>query len=108
MKVPEVREVFRKIAAGERRHGSFLTTFAQALLYADDENELILQSAALTLIEKYSLQGYAAPNVELAAEYRGDGAVTTGSPIAARERELREINAELETAGSPPIEAENK
>lgn len=53
MDIREVHEVFRKIASGERRHGSFLTTFADALMRADDDNELILQLAALALIEKY-------------------------------------------------------
>ena len=49
----EVHEVFRKIAAGERKHGSFLTAFAEALIRADWDNEVILQPAALALIEKY-------------------------------------------------------
>lgn len=59
--VAAVREVFRKIAAGERRHGSFLTTFAQAMMLADDCNELVMQSAAHQLISKYNLESYAEP-----------------------------------------------
>ncbi len=59
MTVRQVREVFRKISAGERPHGSFLTAFARAIVLADDENELILQAPAHQLIEKYGLQDYA-------------------------------------------------
>lgn len=36
MTVAEVHEVFRKIANGERKHGAFLTKFAEALMQADD------------------------------------------------------------------------
>jgi hypothetical protein len=58
--IKQVHEIFRKIAAGERHHGSFLTTFAQALMLADDDNETLLQQAAVALIEKYSaLKEYA-------------------------------------------------
>lgn len=94
MKVSDVREVFRKIAAGERRHGSFLTTFSQAMLLADDENELILQPVAHSLIEKYSLHSYALPEAELTA--------------TAREKERREINEALAAQGSPGLEAESQ
>jgi hypothetical protein len=60
MNTKQVHEVFRKIAAGERRHGSFLTAFAHALMAADDDNEALLQPTALALIEKYpTLKGYA-------------------------------------------------
>lgn len=56
----QVHEIFRKIASGERKHGSFLTTFAEAMMRADDENEKILLPAALALIEKYpKLKEYA-------------------------------------------------
>src|ERR1017187_5649081 len=60
MDIKQVHEVFRKIASGERHHGSFMTTFATALMEADHDNEVILQPAALALIEKYpALNGYA-------------------------------------------------
>lgn len=54
----EVREVFRKIAAGERRHGYFLTTFAKAVMCADDLNFATLLPAANHFIAKYGLSGY--------------------------------------------------
>lgn len=56
---PQVFEIFRKIAAGERRHGSFLTAFAQAYVKADQGNRAVLQEAALKFVEKYSLRSYA-------------------------------------------------
>ena len=56
MTQPEVREIFRKIANGENRHGSFLTTFSKALIAADDDNFVIMLTAAQRLIEKYALR----------------------------------------------------
>ena len=58
--IPEVREVMRKIASGERKHGDFLTAFADAFIRADYTNEIILLPAALQLIAKYDLESYAA------------------------------------------------
>ena len=55
----EIREVFRKIAAGERVHGSFLVAFATAYIRSDKENEAILRPAAVKLIRKYQLEEYA-------------------------------------------------
>lgn len=55
----EVREVFRKIANGERRHGGFLTKFAEALMLADEFNFKILQPSAERLVEKYHIAEYA-------------------------------------------------
>ena len=59
MKVSDVHEIYRKIAAGTKGHGGFLCTFAKALLLADYDNELLMQPTACALIEKYSLQSYA-------------------------------------------------
>lgn len=55
----QVHEIFRKIANGERKHGGFLTKFAEAYMMADPENELLLLPAALALIAKYPIAGYA-------------------------------------------------
>lgn len=54
----DVREIFRGIvnARGTNQaQGDFLTTFAEALLRADDENFLVLLPAAAHLICKYRL-----------------------------------------------------
>ena len=56
--IPQVREVFRKIANGEREHGSFLTAFAQAYIAADYENEIMLLPVAVQFIDKYDITGY--------------------------------------------------
>jgi len=55
----QLREVFRKIASGERRHGQFLTAFAQAYLSADNSNELLMAPIGRALIAKYKLEAYA-------------------------------------------------
>jgi len=55
----DIREVFRKIASGERKHGDFLTIFAQAMMRADEPNEALLRPAAAALIVKYDLAEYA-------------------------------------------------
>lgn len=55
----QVKEVFRKIASGERKHGSFLTHFAAAVLHADFENFHVVKFAARNLIAKYKLEKYA-------------------------------------------------
>jgi hypothetical protein len=57
--VSQVREVWRKIATKERKHGHFLTAFGNALIHADDENELLMQPVARELIRKYGLEKYA-------------------------------------------------
>jgi hypothetical protein len=54
----ELKEIFRKIAAGERRHGGFLTDFATAFDRADDDNFKLLFGAALALVGKYDLWEY--------------------------------------------------
>ena len=59
MGVETIREIFRKVASGERKHGSFLTLFAQALMHADSVNEMAMQSCAEYFIKKYNLQSYA-------------------------------------------------
>jgi len=55
----DIREIFRKIASGERKKGGFLTTFAQAMMLADESNEALLRPAATALIVKYDLADYA-------------------------------------------------
>jgi hypothetical protein len=54
----EVKEIFRKIAAGEREHGGFLTDFANAMTRADEDNFKLLLGAALALVAKYDLWEY--------------------------------------------------
>lgn len=58
----ELNEIFRKIAAGERQHGGFLTDFATAFVHADAFNRPLLRQAALDIAAKYQL-----------LEYRHDG-----------------------------------
>lgn len=43
----DIHEVFRKIAGGERKHGDFLTAFAQAMMRADESNEAVLRPERL-------------------------------------------------------------
>ena len=51
----ELHEIFRKIAMGINHHGSFLTTFADALIRADAENFQLLKDVSLSLVSKYNL-----------------------------------------------------
>jgi len=55
----QIFEIFRKIASGERRHGSFLTAFSEAVIRADRDNFQILRPVAERLADKYSLNLYA-------------------------------------------------
>ena len=48
-------ETYRRIAAGEDRHGDFLTTFARSVMVADYENLRLLMPAMMGLAEKYKL-----------------------------------------------------
>ena len=50
-----IRESFRKVAAGDNKKGSFLTSFAQAVVRADRLNAMILKPVCITLIFKYGL-----------------------------------------------------
>ena len=59
MNTANIREIFRKIAAGERKHGGFLTTYAKAVMHADEDNFVIMLTACHRLIEKYQLHSYA-------------------------------------------------
>lgn len=60
MNTPELIEVYRRIAAGEEKHGNFLTHFAQAFIRADYENLQLLAPLALCLAKKYRLHPAAA------------------------------------------------
>jgi len=51
----DLREIFRKIWAGEREHSRFLTSFAEAITFADPENFYALAPAALLLIDRYPI-----------------------------------------------------
>jgi hypothetical protein len=51
----DLREIFRKIWAGEREHSRFLTAFAEAISFADSENFYALALAALLLIDRYPI-----------------------------------------------------
>lgn len=51
----EIRFVFINVANGVGNHGSFLMSFADALLRADAENFQLLKPIAKTLIRKYGL-----------------------------------------------------
>jgi len=51
----DVREIYRKIAMGENKHGSFLTHFAEVVIRADAENFSLIRSVAVELIIKYKL-----------------------------------------------------
>jgi len=55
MQDDDIREIFRRIAAGEDPHGGFLTHFSRALGNADRENFQLLKPFALELIKKYNL-----------------------------------------------------
>jgi hypothetical protein len=54
----ELKHIYVEIAQGRGGHGSFLCAFAQAYLWADDENALILRAAAITIAAKYRLTDY--------------------------------------------------
>jgi hypothetical protein len=51
----ELRDIFRRIAAGEGGHGGFVRDFAAAFARADQDNMTLMRSVALALIEKYDL-----------------------------------------------------
>lgn len=53
----KLREVFRLVAVKAPGHerGDFLTSFAQAMIYADPDNFQILSVPAIVLAEKYRL-----------------------------------------------------
>lgn len=48
-------EIFTDIAAGERNHGDFLKSFAEAYVRADPGNLVILMPTAFQLVRKYQL-----------------------------------------------------
>jgi hypothetical protein len=50
-----LREVYRRIVAGEDEHGAFLTGFAKAVGLADYENFRLLRPLAMVLAGKYKL-----------------------------------------------------
>lgn len=50
-----VMAVMRNIASGADKHGGFLTSFADAMCRADDQNLHILMPAAFELVRKYDL-----------------------------------------------------
>lgn len=54
----QLHHIFAEIHHGRGNHGSFLRAFAQAFLYADDSNALLLTPAAISLVEKYNLLPY--------------------------------------------------
>jgi hypothetical protein len=56
-----LKEVYRRIASGEDKHGDFLTAFAQAVGRADPDNFQFLFPAARLLAQKYKLS----PDVQL-------------------------------------------
>jgi hypothetical protein len=51
----DLREIFRKIFVGEREHSRFLTSFAEAIHFADSENFYALAPSALLLIDHYPI-----------------------------------------------------
>ena len=59
----DVREIYRKVYTGAAPHGDFLTSFAQAVVYADASNFEIILPAALQLILKYKLDREPHPGV---------------------------------------------
>lgn len=48
--------IMRNIANGTDVHGGFLTKFAEAIVYADLENQRILMPAAREFVTKYNLE----------------------------------------------------
>jgi hypothetical protein len=54
----QILYIFVEIFSGRRRHGSFLTSFAEAVTRADPSNFAILREAAIILIAKYELSSY--------------------------------------------------
>ena len=55
MNANALKEVYRRIASGEDKHGDFLTAFAQAVGRADFENLRLPFPAAQLLAHKYKL-----------------------------------------------------
>jgi hypothetical protein len=53
--MPDLIEVYRRIASGEEKHGSFVTEFAVAFGHADYENLRLMRPLALLLGYKYKL-----------------------------------------------------
>lgn len=51
----QIIEIYRRIATGEEKHGSFLTSFADAIVRADLENFAELRERAIFFIKKYHL-----------------------------------------------------
>jgi hypothetical protein len=54
----ELLHIYVEVASGRGNHGSFLTSFATTVAYADPENFILLRSAARTLVDKYRLADY--------------------------------------------------
>jgi hypothetical protein len=54
----KVRHVWIEIANGRGAHGSFLRSFAEAMLRADDANWELLRGPSNSLIWKYELDKY--------------------------------------------------
>ena len=55
----DVREIYRKVANGFGNHGSFLRSFASAVVFADAVNYYLISAVARSLIQKYGIEGYA-------------------------------------------------
>lgn len=57
----QVVSIFKEVANGRGDHGSFLRSFADAVVRADEENLVVLYETALKLICKYQLRDYVQP-----------------------------------------------
>ncbi len=54
----EIHHIFVEIALGRGRHGSFILSFAEAVMNADPANFDLVRPTAVKLIEKYQLGKY--------------------------------------------------
>jgi hypothetical protein len=54
----ELKHIYIEILNGRGNRGSFLRAFAEAYCWADEENLIILRSAAYTIAAKYNLLDY--------------------------------------------------
>ena len=52
----EIRHIFVEIADGRGNHGSFLRSFAAAVLWADEHNFQLLLPAMKAIVIKYNLE----------------------------------------------------